>query len=105
VQIKDGRGTMMDSDRDATIAQFLRWSHGTVSEAEELMDIVRSDAEAADVHFDDSEIFQELVLGLDKFVSGIKEVYEKISANTVEAEEEPAAEASPPAEDSTGKAA
>jgi hypothetical protein len=90
---------MMDSDRDATIAQFLRWSHATVSEAEELMDIVRSDAEAADVHFDDAEIFQELVLGLDKFVSGIKDVYEKINAKTAEAEEEPAAEASPSGED------
>ena len=90
---------MMDSDRDATIAQFLRWSHATVSEAEELMDIVRSDAEATDVHFDDAEIFQELVLGLDKFVSGIKEVYEKISAKTAEADEEPAAEASRPGDD------
>lgn len=90
----------MDSDRDTTIAQFLRWSHGTVSAAEELMDMVRSDADAADVRFDDAEIFQELVLGLDKFVSGIKEVYAKISAK--EAEEEQAA---PRAEDSTEEAA
>jgi hypothetical protein len=91
VQIDDGRGSMMDSDRDATIAQFLRWSHATVHEAEELMATVRSDADAADVHFDDSDIFQDLVLGLDKFVSGIKEVYEKIGERA--AEEEPAAEA------------
>jgi hypothetical protein len=95
---------MMDSDRDATIAQFLRWSHATVHEAEELMDIVRSDAEAADVHFDDSEIFEELVLGLDRFVSGVKEVYEKISAKA-DHEEEPAPESAPPAADSTEKAA
>ena len=72
---------MLDSDRDATIAQFLRWSHDTVGEANELMDIVRSDAEAADVHFDDAEIFQELVLGLDRFVSSIKRVYEKIGVS------------------------
>ncbi|MCL2428295.1 MAG: hypothetical protein FWD12_03580 [Alphaproteobacteria bacterium] len=83
---------MMDSDRDATIAQFLRWSHATVSEAEELMDIVRSDAEAADVHFDDAEIFQELVLGLDKFVSGIKQLYEKIGEKSADQEEEAGAE-------------
>jgi hypothetical protein len=88
---------MMDSDRDATIAQFLRWSHGTVHEAEELMDIVRSDAEAADVHFDDSDMFQELVLGLDKFVSAIKEVYEKIGVKSAEHEDEPSAEGDEPA--------
>lgn len=70
---------MLDSDRDATIAQFLRWSHDTVSDADDLMDIVRSDAEAAGVNFDDAEVFQELVLGLDKFVSNIKAVYEKIA--------------------------
>jgi hypothetical protein len=88
---------MIDSDKDATIAQFLRWSHDTVHEAEELMDIVRSDAEAADVHFDESDIFQELVLGLDKFVSGIKEVYERITEKTAEHEDEPAADAVEPA--------
>lgn len=96
---------MMDSDRDATIAQFLRWSHATVSEAEELMDIVRSDADAAGVHFDDSDIFQELVLGLDKFVSGIKEVYEKITDKEAEHDDEPAAEATEPAAESAEKAA
>ena len=70
---------MIDSDKDATIAQFLRWSHDTVSDADDLMDIVRSDAEAAGVSFDDAEVFQELVLGLDRFVSNIKAVYEKIA--------------------------
>jgi hypothetical protein len=98
---------MMDSDRDATIAQFLRWSHGTVHEAEELMDIVRSDADAADVHLDDSDIFQGLVLGLDKFVSGVKEIYEKIGVKAAEHDAEPAAEAPEPvpALESTEKAA
>jgi len=81
VQIKDGRGCMLDSDRDATIAQFLRWSHETVGEANELVSVVRSDAEAAGVSFDDAELFQELVLGLDKFVSGIKGIYEKIGVS------------------------
>lgn len=94
---------MMDSDRDATIAQFLRWSHGAVHEAEELMAIVRSDADAAGVHFDDTEIFQELVLGLDKFVSGIKNLYEKISETA--AEEEPVEEGAETPAESTEKAA
>jgi hypothetical protein len=84
-----GDRAMMDSDKDATIAQFLRWSHDTVREAEELMAVVRSDADAADINFDDTDIFQELVLGLDKFVSGIKQVYEKISEKTADQEEEP----------------
>jgi hypothetical protein len=79
---------MMDSDKDATIAQFLRWSHDTVREAEELMAVVRSDADASDINFDDTDMFQDLVLGLDKFVSGIKRVYEKISEKTAEQEEE-----------------
>jgi hypothetical protein len=87
---------MIDSDKDATIAQFLRWSHDTVREAEELMAVVRSDADASDINFDDTDIFQDLVLGLDKFVSGIKQVYEKISEKSAdqetEQEEEPAAE-------------
>lgn len=85
---------MLDSDRDATIAQFLRWSHDTVGEANELMDIVRSDAEAADVHFDDAEAFQELVLGLDRFVSNIKRVYQQIGASTGDhdADDTPAAD-------------
>jgi len=95
---------MLDSDRDATIAQFLRWSHAAVREAEELMAMVRSDADAADVHFDDSDIFEDLVLGLDKFVSGVKEVYEKISEKAA-AEEEPVAEATEPAPEGTEKAA
>ncbi len=95
---------MMDSDKDATIAQFLRWSHASVHEAEELVDIVRSDAEAADVHFDESGLFEELVLALDKFVSGIKEVYEKIGAEA-DNEEEPAAETAPPAADGAERAA
>jgi hypothetical protein len=80
---------MIDSDKDATIAQFLRWSHDTVREAEELMAVVRSDADASDVNFDDTDMFQDLVLGLDKFVSGIKQVYDKISERTAEQEEEP----------------
>jgi hypothetical protein len=84
---------MIESDKDAAIARILRWSHATVHEAEELIADLQSDADAADVHFDDTEIFQELVLGLDKFVSGIKEVYEKISEKTApEHEEEPAGE-------------
>lgn len=95
---------MMDSDRDATIAQFLRWSHGAVHEAEELMAMVRSDADAAGVHFDDTDIFQELVLGLDKFVSGIKNVYEKISETDAE-QEEAASEDVEPAAESTERAA
>jgi hypothetical protein len=90
---------MMDSDRDATIAQFLRWSHDTVREAEELMAVVRSDADAAGVHFDETDIFQELVLGLDKFVSGIKSLYEKIGETA--AEEEPVEEGAEPAAEST----
>lgn len=77
---------MMDSDKEATIAQFLRWSHDTVREAEELMSVVRSDADAAGINFDDSDMFQELVLGLDKFVSGIKGVYDKISEKSGEEE-------------------
>lgn len=83
---------MMDSDKDATIAQFLRWSHDTVREAEELMAVVRSDADASDINFDDTDMFQDLVLGLDKFVSGIKQVYEKIGEKAAEEdrEEEPA---------------
>jgi hypothetical protein len=83
---------MIDSDREAAIARFLRWSHATVHEAEELVADLQSDADAADVHFDDSEIFQELVLGLDRFVSGIKEVYDRIGEKTAEQEGEPAAE-------------
>ncbi len=94
---------MMDSDRDATIAQFLRWSHGAVHEAEELMTIVRSDADAAGVHVDEADIFQELVLGLDKFVSGIKNVYEKISATA--AEEEPVEEGAEPTAENAEEAA
>lgn len=82
---------MMDSDRDAAIARFLRWSHATVHEAQELIADVQSEADAADVHFDDTEIFQELVLGLDKFVSGIKEVYDRISETTVAEPDEDAA--------------
>jgi hypothetical protein len=106
VQIEDGRETMMDSDKDAAIARFLRWSHATVHEAEELIADLQSEADAADVHFDDTEIFQELVLGLDKFVSGIKEVYDKISEKTAaEREEEPAAEAVEPVPENTEKAA
>lgn len=80
---------MLDSDRDATIAQFLRWSHDTVGEADELMDIVRSDAEAAGVHFDDAEVFQALVLGLDKFVSSIKGVYQQIGVADHDQDAEP----------------
>jgi hypothetical protein len=87
-----GERTMIDSDKDATIAQFLRWSHDTVREAEELMAVVRSDADAADINFDDTDMFQDLVLGLDKFVSAIKQVYERISEKTAEQEEEPAPE-------------
>ena len=83
---------MIDSDKDATIAQFLRWSLDTVREADELMAVVRSDADASDVNFDDTDMFQDLVLGLDKFVSGIKQVYEKIREKTAEQEEEPAPE-------------
>lgn len=83
---------MLDSDRDSTIAQFLRWSHDTVGEANELMDIVRSDAEAADVHFDDAEAFQELVLGLDRFVSNIKQVYAKIGVTADDADDAPASD-------------
>jgi hypothetical protein len=83
---------MIEDDRDATIAQFLRWSHDTVREAEELMAVVRSDADAADISFDDTDIFQELVLGLDKFVSGIKQVYEKIGDKATDQPEEPAEE-------------
>jgi hypothetical protein len=94
---------MMDSDRDATIAQFLRWSHDTVREAEELMAVVRSDADAAGVHFDETDIFQELVLGLDKFVSGIKNLYEKIAETA--AEEEPVEEDAEPAAESAERAA
>jgi hypothetical protein len=67
------------------------------------MAMVRCDADAADVHFDDSDIFQDLVLGLDKFVSGIKDVYEKISEQA--AEDEPAAEITEPAPEGTEKAA
>jgi hypothetical protein len=99
-----GDRAMLDGDRDATIAQFLRWSHGTVQEAEELMAIVRSDADAAGVHFDDTDVFQELVLGLDKFVSGIKNVYEKIREAAAE-QEEPAEEGVEPAAESTEEAA
>jgi hypothetical protein len=96
---------MIDSDRDAAIARFLRWSHATVHEAEELVADLQSDADAADVHFDDTEIFQDLVLGLDRFVNGIKEVYDKIGEKTAEHDEEPAAEAAEPAPETTGKAA
>ena len=95
---------MIDSDRDAAIARFLRWSHATVHEAEELIADVQSEADAADVHFDDTDIFQELVLGLDKFVSGIKEVYDKISEKTAAADEEDS-EAVEPVPESTEKAA
>jgi hypothetical protein len=102
-RIEDGDRAMMDSDRDATIAQFLRWSHDTVREAEELMAIVRSDADAAGVHFDETDIFQELVLGLDRFVSGIKSLYEKIGETA--AEEEPVEEGAEAAAESTEKAA
>jgi hypothetical protein len=106
VQIEDGRETMLDSDKDAAIARFLRWSHATVHDAEELVADLQSEADAAGVHFDDTEIFQELVLGLDKFVSGIKEVYDKISEKTAaEQEEEPAAEAVEPAPEGTERAA
>jgi hypothetical protein len=104
VQIEDGRGIMNDGDKEAAIARFLRWSHATVHEAEELIADVQSEADAADVRFDDSEIFQELVLGLDRFVSGIKEVYEKISEKIAE-HDEPAAEAVEPAPESAEKAA
>ena len=97
---------MMDSDKDAAIARFLRWSHATVHEAEELLTDLQSEADAADVHFDDTEIVQELVLGLDKFMSGIKEVYDKISEKTAaEHEGEPAEEAVEPVPESTEKAA
>jgi hypothetical protein len=97
---------MNEADKDAAIARFLRWSHATVHEAEELIADLQSEADAADVHFDDAEIFQELVLGLDKFVSGIKDVYEKISEKTAEPVEEPPAEAiEPPVADSTDRAA
>jgi hypothetical protein len=99
---------MIDSDRDAAIARFLRWSHAAVHEAEELVADLQSEADAADVHFDDTEIFQDLVLGLDRFVSGIKEVYDKISEKTAEQDEEPlepAAEAVESAPEPTGKAA
>lgn len=96
---------MNESDKDAAIARFLRWSHATVHEAEELFADVQSEADAADVRFDDTEIFQELVLGLDKFVSRIKDVYEKISEKTAEPEEEPPAEGNEPAPDNTEKAA
>ncbi len=96
---------MMDSDKDAAIARFLRWSHATVHEAEELIADVQSEADAAGVHFDDSEIFQELVLGLDRFVSGIKDVYDKISEKAAEEEDEPAAEIVVPAQESAERAA
>jgi hypothetical protein len=96
---------MNESDKDAAIARFLRWSHATVHEAEELIADLQSEADAADVRFDDTEIVQELVLGLDKFVSGIKDVYEKISEKTAEPEEEPSAEAIEPVPDNTEKAA
>jgi hypothetical protein len=89
---------MIDSDKDAAIARFLRWSHATVHEAEELVADLQSEADAADVHFDDTEIFQDLVLGLDKFVSGIKEVYDRISEKTVEQDDDPAESATESAE-------
>jgi hypothetical protein len=93
---------MLDSDRDATIAQFLRWSHDTVGEANELMSVVRSDAEAAGVNFDDAELFQELVLGLDRFVSGIKGIYEKIG---VSERDDDGGDALPSADDGAERAA
>jgi hypothetical protein len=96
---------MNESDKDAAIARFLRWSHTTVHEAEELIADVQSEADAADVHFDDTEIFQDLMLGLDRFVSEIKGVYEKIGEKTAEPEEEPSAETVEPVPDSADKAA